>query len=100
MPGAAELDVAQVRDDFPILGLEVAGKPLVYLDNAASSQMPQPVIDRLVRYLRTWSAVKRYEKATGKDPLDEVRADLEAAWGDPARERTLRWPIFLRAARL
>jgi cysteine desulfurase/selenocysteine lyase len=36
--------------DFPILKLTVAGKPLVYLDNAASSQMPQPVIDRLVRY--------------------------------------------------
>jgi cysteine desulfurase/selenocysteine lyase len=39
-----------VRKDFPILGLEVNGKPLVYLDNAASSQMPQSVIDRLVKY--------------------------------------------------
>ena len=44
------LDVARVRADFPILKLQVEGKPLVYLDNAASSQMPQPVIDRLVRY--------------------------------------------------
>ena len=44
------LDVAHVRADFPILKLQVEGKPLVYLDNAASSQMPQPVIDRLVRY--------------------------------------------------
>ncbi len=43
-------DVERVRADFPILKLTVAGKPLVYLDNAASSQMPQPVIDRLVRY--------------------------------------------------
>jgi cysteine desulfurase/selenocysteine lyase len=43
-------DVARIRADFPILRLTVAGKPLVYLDNAASSQMPQPVIDRLVRY--------------------------------------------------
>jgi len=43
-------DVARIRADFPILKLNVAGKPLVYLDNAASSQMPQPVIDRLVRY--------------------------------------------------
>jgi cysteine desulfurase / selenocysteine lyase len=43
-------DVERVRADFPILELEVNGKPLVYLDNAASSQMPQPVIDRLVRY--------------------------------------------------
>ncbi|MDP1527745.1 cysteine desulfurase [Rhodoferax sp.] len=43
-------DVERIRADFPILGLTVAGKPLVYLDNAASSQMPQAVIDRLVRY--------------------------------------------------
>ena len=39
-----------VRKDFPILGLIVNGKPLVYLDNAASSQMPRQVIDRLVKY--------------------------------------------------
>lgn len=44
------LDVARVRADFPILARHINGKPLVYLDNAASSQMPQPVIDRLVRY--------------------------------------------------
>ena len=44
------LDVERVRADFPILKLEVNGKPLVFLDNAASSQMPQAVIDRLVRY--------------------------------------------------
>ena len=44
------LDVLRVRSDFPILKLEIGGKPLVYLDNAASSQMPQQVIDRLVRY--------------------------------------------------
>ena len=43
-------DVERIRTDFPILELQVEGKPLVYLDNAASSQMPQPVIDRLVRY--------------------------------------------------
>lgn len=46
----ARLDVARIRADFPILNLTVAGKPLVYLDNAASSQMPQTVIDRLVHY--------------------------------------------------
>ncbi|MBO9540134.1 cysteine desulfurase [bacterium] len=46
----APFDVARVRADFPILKREVNGKPLVYLDNGASSQMPQPVIDRLNRY--------------------------------------------------
>ncbi|HET7062605.1 MAG TPA: cysteine desulfurase [Nitrosospira sp.] len=44
------LDVERIRADFPILKLEVEGKPLVYFDNAASSQMPQQVIDRLVHY--------------------------------------------------
>src|SRR5687767_6153140 len=44
------LDVQRVRADFPILDLEVNGKPLVFLDNAASSQMPRPVIDRIVQY--------------------------------------------------
>ena len=47
---AAALDVERIRADFPILQLQVNGKPLVYLDNAASSQMPQQVIDRLVHY--------------------------------------------------
>jgi cysteine desulfurase/selenocysteine lyase len=47
------LDVESVRADFPILKLKVNGKPLVYLDNAASSQMPQPVLDRWIRYQTT-----------------------------------------------
>ena len=47
------LDVARIRADFPILAnVRPHGKPLVFLDNAASSQMPQPVIDRLVHYRR------------------------------------------------
>ncbi|MDI1274995.1 cysteine desulfurase [Polaromonas sp.] len=50
---APAFDVERVRADFPILQIAVEGKPLVYLDNAASSQMPQPVIDRLVRYQNT-----------------------------------------------
>ena len=49
-------DADRVRADFPILQLKVNEKQLVYLDNAASSQMPQPVIDRLVRYQTTQHA--------------------------------------------
>ena len=44
-------DVARVRADFPVLRQTVNGKPLVYLDNAASSQVPQVVIDRGSMYL-------------------------------------------------
>jgi cysteine desulfurase/selenocysteine lyase len=43
-------DVDRVRADFPILARNVRGKRLVYLDNAATTQKPQAVIDRLVRY--------------------------------------------------
>jgi len=43
-------DPYKVRGDFPILGTKVHGKPLVYLDNAATAQKPQAVIDALTRY--------------------------------------------------
>lgn len=46
----AALDVGRLRADFPILATAVRGKPLVYLDNAATSQKPQPVIEALRRY--------------------------------------------------
>ena len=44
-------DVAQIRKDFPALALKVYGKPLVYLDNAASAQKPKAVLDRLAEGL-------------------------------------------------
>ncbi|MBS0497990.1 MAG: cysteine desulfurase [Proteobacteria bacterium] len=49
-------DWEKIRADFPILQLKIDDKPLIYLDNAASSQMPQQVIDRLVRYQTTQHA--------------------------------------------
>ena len=45
-----DFDVAKVKEDFPILNQTVNGHPLVYLDNAATSQKPQSVIDALVGY--------------------------------------------------
>lgn len=47
------IDVARIREDFPILKEAVHGKPLVYLDNAATTQKPQAVIDALVNYYAT-----------------------------------------------
>jgi cysteine desulfurase/selenocysteine lyase len=44
------IDWAKLRDDFPILQQQVHGKPLVYLDNAATSQKPRAVIQALVHY--------------------------------------------------
>jgi cysteine desulfurase/selenocysteine lyase len=49
--GVKAFDVERVRRDFPVLRQTVNGKPLVYLDNSASSQVPQVVIDRGSRYL-------------------------------------------------
>ncbi len=48
--GSAEFDVQKLRRDFPILQRRVHGRPLVYLDNAATSQKPQVVIDAICRY--------------------------------------------------
>ncbi len=49
-------DPARIRDDFPILHQEVNGHPLVYLDNAATTQKPRAVIDALVHYYETTNA--------------------------------------------
>jgi cysteine desulfurase/selenocysteine lyase len=49
-PTVTSLDVAAIRRDFPILDQQINGKPLVYLDNAASSQRPRAVIDAISRY--------------------------------------------------
>lgn len=48
--------IEKIRKDFPILNREVNGKPLVYLDNAATSQTPQQVIDVIVDYYSTYNA--------------------------------------------
>ena len=50
MTTKSSFDVEAIRKDFPILNREVQGNPLVYLDNAATSQKPQSVIDKLVSY--------------------------------------------------
>jgi cysteine desulfurase/selenocysteine lyase len=49
-PAAIELDLEKIRKQFPVLHQQVNGKPLVYLDNAATNQKPKRVIDALTRY--------------------------------------------------
>ena len=65
MPPVAENDIfkgspsgalAGVRSDFPILSREIGGRPLIYLDSAASSQKPQVVIDAQAEHLRSHNA--------------------------------------------
>jgi cysteine desulfurase/selenocysteine lyase len=50
MPAATSLDVTAIRKDFPILAQQVHGKPLIYLDNAATSQKPKCVIEALTHF--------------------------------------------------
>jgi len=73
------MDVTNIRKDFPILDRKVNGKPLIYLDNAATSQKPKAVVDALVEYYTRYNAnvhrgihtlseeaTARYEEARGK----------------------------------
>jgi cysteine desulfurase/selenocysteine lyase len=74
----ARLDVAAIRKHFPILGREVHRRPLVYLDNAATTQKPQAVIDRLVRYYSHENAnVHRGVHLLGAEASDACDAGRE-----------------------
>ncbi len=83
----ALLDIEKIRQDFPILHQEVNGRPLVYFDNAASTQKPQVVIDAISKYYQEINAnVHRgvhylSQKATDafEASREKVRAHLNAA---------------------
>ena len=55
---------------------------------------------RVIGYVGTWSAVKRCREATGTDPIEALRPELERTWGDASSAKTIRWPLSLRVARL
>jgi SAM-dependent methyltransferase len=54
----------------------------------------------LIGYLDTWSSAQNYRRQQGRDPLDVVRQDLDAAWRDTATRREVRWPLYLRIGRI
>jgi cysteine desulfurase/selenocysteine lyase len=107
---AAGFDVERIREDFPVLKQTIHGKPLVYLDNAATAQKPQVVIDAIVKFLsvdcanihrgvhelsqrstvayeETRSRMKRFLNARTKNELIFVRGATEginlvaSSWG-------------------
>jgi len=53
---AVDFDIQKIRKDFPVLSQKAYGKPLIYFDNAATSQKPQVVIDALVKYYSEYNA--------------------------------------------
>jgi cysteine desulfurase/selenocysteine lyase len=82
---ASALNIASIRKDFPSLDQEVYGKPLVYFDNAATSQKPQVVIDRLAQYYaKENSNVHRgvhYLSQQATDAYESVREDVRRLLG-------------------
>ena len=87
---AGGLDVARIREDFPILARDVYGKPLVYLDNAATSQKPRQVIEALVRYYESYNAnIHRAVHCLGEEATaayEEARAKVARFINAPSPE--------------
>ena len=87
------LDVHRVRKDFPILGRSVYGKPLVYLDNAATSQKPVSVIRALTDYYEQYNSnVHRGVHALSMEATDryeEARVKVADFIGAPSAESVI-----------
>lgn len=92
------LDLGKIRSDFPILDRRVYGRPLVYLDNAATSQKPRQVIDALVRYYENSNAnIHRAIHCLGEESTaayEETRASV-ASFINAASEECI---VFTRNA--
>ena len=93
-----QFDVERVRRDFPILGRDVRGRPLVYLDNAATTQKPRAVLDALARhYTESNANIHRgvhYLSETATQAHEAARATMQRFFN--AREA--REVIFTRNA--
>ncbi|HSG95660.1 MAG TPA: aminotransferase class V-fold PLP-dependent enzyme, partial [Afifellaceae bacterium] len=91
-------DVDAIRADFPILKRTVYGKPLVYLDNGASAQKPQVVIDKITEtYCDGYSNVHRglhYLSNAATEAYEEARQTVRAFINAPSEEEI----IFTRSS--
>jgi cysteine desulfurase/selenocysteine lyase len=78
----SKLDIISIRNQFPILHQEVNGKPLVYFDNAATTQKPQAVIDALIKYYTTDNAnihrAAHTLAARSTDMFEDTRKTIQA----------------------
>ena len=92
------LDWSKIRSDFPILGTSVNGHPLVYLDNAATSQKPRQVLDVLDRYYREQNGnIHRgvhYLSQVATDAYDRAREKVARFIGSPSPRDV----VFVRGA--
>ena len=97
-PQTAPLDVARIRADFPVLSQTVRGKPVVYLDNAATSQKPRQVIDAMRRVFEEHNAnihrgVYEFSERTTA-AFEEARAKVARLLNAPSEREV----IFVRNA--
>jgi cysteine desulfurase / selenocysteine lyase len=92
------LDVAAIRRDFPILAREVYGKPLVYLDNAASAQKPKAVLDAMSKAMtEEYSNVHRglhYLSNASTQAFEDARESVRRFVNAPSKDQI----IFTRNA--
>jgi cysteine desulfurase / selenocysteine lyase len=92
------IDVVKIRADFPILTREVYGKPLVYLDNAASAQKPQVVIDAMVKSMtQEYANVHRglhYLSNAATQSFEDARESVRRFLNAPSKDQV----IFTRNA--
>ncbi|MDB5047278.1 MAG: SAM-dependent methyltransferase [Fibrobacteres bacterium] len=56
-------------------------------------------MEEFIAYLDTWSAVQYYRKDKGADPIALVREEMARAWGNPAEQRLITWPLAVKAGR-
>src|SRR6195256_6367658 len=91
-------DVGRIREDFPILAMQVYGKPLIYLDNAASAQKPRAVLDRLDHaYTAEYANVHRglhYLANAATEAYEDARVKVKGFLNAPRKEEI----IFTRNA--
>jgi len=60
----------------------------------------QPLtLDDVTGYIRTWSATRGFVRQHGRDPVEDLAAELATVWGDPRTPRLARWPVAVRAGR-
>src|SRR3982074_2241267 len=86
-------DVTRIREDFPILAMEVFGRPLIYLDNAASAQKPRAVLDRLERaYTAEYANVHRglhYLANAATEAYEDARVKVAVFLNAPRKEEII-----------
>ena len=70
--------------------------PFAEITPPAFRMAAQWTLEQLLGYFSTWSATSRYLKATGRNPLEPLAADLAQVWGDANQRRQIVWPLVVR----